>query len=99
MIHLLGSCLAHYDKITSLQGNLCVHDIFGGNDSVQLKGLEIAAELKYLLSLLTLCWHFSKKPFVLFLKETGYTDEDVLIQEPKAGVTSHAYFLFSNFDI
>ncbi|XP_057548325.1 uncharacterized protein LOC130826768 [Amaranthus tricolor] len=73
------------------QGNLCVHDIFGGNDSVQLKGLEIAAELKYLLSLLTLCWHFSKKPFVLFLEETGYTDEDVLIQEPKAGILKPAF--------
>lgn len=93
MIQFLRSCLVYYDKVTLLQGNLCVHDIFGGNDSVQLKGLEIAAELKYLLSLLTLCWHFSKKPFALFLEETGYTEEDVLIQEPKAGVTTHAYFL------
>ncbi|GAB4841968.1 hypothetical protein Ancab_011925 [Ancistrocladus abbreviatus] len=45
------------------QGNLNVESVFGGEDSVQLKGTEIAVELKYLLNLLTLCWHFSKKPF------------------------------------
>ena len=61
--------------------------MFGGQDSVQLKGSEIIADLKYLLDLLTLCWHFSKKPFPLFLEETGYTEENVLIQEPKAGVS------------
>ncbi|XP_021720438.1 uncharacterized protein LOC110688068 isoform X2 [Chenopodium quinoa] len=72
------------------QGNLCVQDVFGGNDSVQLKGPEIAVELKYLLKLLTLCWHFSKKPFPLFLEETGYTLEDVLLQEPKAGIVGHS---------
>lgn len=61
--------------------------VFGGRDSLQLKGSEITAELKYLLNLLTLCWHFSKKPFPLFLEETGYTEENVLIQEPKAGAS------------
>lgn len=61
--------------------------MFGGKDSLQLKGSEVTAELKYLLNLLTLCWHFSKKPFPLFLEETGYTDENVLLQEPKAGVS------------
>lgn len=75
---------------TSFQGNLCVHDVFGGNDTVQLKGPQIVMELKYLLNLLTLCWHFSKKPFPLFLEETGYTAEDVLLQEPKAGVNDAA---------
>ncbi|XP_021716549.1 uncharacterized protein LOC110684404 [Chenopodium quinoa] len=73
------------------QGNLCVQDVFGGNDSVQLKGPEIAVELKYLLKLLNLCWHFSKKPFPLFLEETGYTLEDVLLQEPKAGILKPAF--------
>lgn len=69
---------------------MCVHDVFGGNDTVQLKGPQIVMELKYLLNLLTLCWHFSKKPFPLFLEETGYTAEDVLLQEPKAGVNDAA---------
>lgn len=73
------------------QGNLCVQDVFGGNDSIQLKGPEIAAELKYLVNLLTLCWHFSKKPFPRFLEETGYTEEDVLLQEPKAGILKPAF--------
>ena len=74
-----------------LQGNLHVSSVFGGEDSTQLKGSEITAELRYLLNLLTLCWHFSKKPFPLFLEETGYTDENVLLQEPKVGVS---YFKF-----
>ncbi|GAB4850028.1 hypothetical protein Ancab_029326 [Ancistrocladus abbreviatus] len=73
------------------QGNLCVENIFGGEDSVQLEGPEIAAELRCLLNLLTLCWHFSKKPFPLFLEETGYTNEDVLLQEPKAGILKPAF--------
>lgn len=67
-----------------------VGGVFGGEDSKQLKGSGIAAELRYLLNLLTLCWHFSKKPFPLFLEETGYSEENVLLQEPKAGV-SHLY--------
>lgn len=70
-----------------LQGNLQVGREFGGSDSIRLKGPEIAADLRYLLNLLTLCWHFSKKPFPLFLEETGYSQEDVILQEPKAGVS------------
>lgn len=73
------------------QGNLHVERVFGGKDSVRLKGPEIVAELKHLLNLLTLCWHFSKKPFPLFLEETGYSNEDVLIQEPKAGILKPAF--------
>ncbi|KAI4329072.1 hypothetical protein L6164_021374 [Bauhinia variegata] len=73
------------------QGNLHVGSVFGGKDSLQLKGSEITAELKYLLNLLTLCWHFSKKPFPLFLEETGYSEENVLLQEPKAGILKPAF--------
>lgn len=68
------------------QGLLHVDRVFGGKDSIELKGSEVATELRYLLHLLTLCWHFSKKPFPLFLEETGFTKENVLIHEPKAGV-------------
>ena len=75
------------------QGNLSVASIYAGNDSVELKGAEVIADL-YLLNLLTLCWHFSKKPFPLFLEATGYSAEDVLMQEPKAGVSEN-YLLFS----
>lgn len=76
-----------------LQGNLHVGYVFGGKDSQQLKGPEIIAELRYLLNLLTLCWHFSKKPFPLFLEETGYSEENVLLQEPKAGVSWCSKFI------
>ncbi|KDP40681.1 hypothetical protein JCGZ_24680 [Jatropha curcas] len=73
------------------QGNLQVGRVFGGKDSLQLKGPEITTELRYLLNLLTLCWHFSKKPFPLFLEETGYTEDNVLLQEPKAGILKPAF--------
>ncbi|KAH1055751.1 hypothetical protein J1N35_033816 [Gossypium stocksii] len=73
------------------QGHLHVASVFGGKDSIELKGPDITAELKYLLNLLTLCWHFSKKPFPLFLEETGYAEEDVLLQEPKAGILKPAF--------
>ena len=70
-----------------LQGSLHVASIYAGKESIQLQGTSIIAELKYLLNLLTLCWHFSKKPFPIFLEATGYSQEDVLFQEPKAGVS------------
>lgn len=73
------------------QGNLHVANVYGGEESLQLKGPEIKAELRYLLNLLTLCWHFSKKPFPLFLQETGYSEENVLLQEPKAGILKPAF--------
>ncbi|XP_023526985.1 uncharacterized protein LOC111790343 isoform X1 [Cucurbita pepo subsp. pepo] len=73
------------------QGNLHVSGVFGNEDSSQLKGAEMISELKYLLHLLTLCWHFSKKPFPLFLEETGFSVENVLLQEPKAGILKPAF--------
>ncbi|KAH9713659.1 hypothetical protein KPL71_020414 [Citrus sinensis] len=73
------------------QGNLHVDSIFGGKDSVRLQGPGIIAEFRYMLNLLTLCWHFSKKTFPLFLEETGYAKEHVLLQEPKAGILKPAF--------
>jgi hypothetical protein len=61
--------------------------IYAGNGSVELRGVTVIEELKYLLNLLILCWHFSKKPFPLFLEATGYSNDDVILQEPKAGVS------------
>lgn len=75
------------------QGNVPVASIYAGDDSVELNGAPVIADLKHHLNLLTLCWHFSKKPFPLFLEATGYSSEDVLMQEPKAGV-SEFYLCF-----
>ncbi|KAJ8466460.1 hypothetical protein OPV22_029012 [Ensete ventricosum] len=78
------------------QGNLHVASIYAGEESVPLKGAEIVAELKYLLNLLNLCWHFSKKPFPLFLEATGYSQEDVLLQKPKAGILKPAFTILTD---
>ncbi|KAK4793366.1 hypothetical protein SAY86_023801 [Trapa natans] len=78
------------------QGNLPLSNVFGGDDCLQLKGSDIIAELSYLLKLLTLCWHFSKKPFPLFLQETGYLEGNVLLQEPKAGILKPAFTILSD---
>ncbi|XP_054784470.1 uncharacterized protein LOC129291233 isoform X2 [Prosopis cineraria] len=78
------------------QGNFLVDSVFGGRDSIRLKGSEITAELEYLLYLLELCWHFSKKPLPLFLEETGYTEENVLLQEPKAGILKPAFTVIAD---
>ncbi|PUZ77924.1 hypothetical protein GQ55_1G412300 [Panicum hallii var. hallii] len=80
------------------QGNLSVASIYAGNDSVELKGAEVIADLKYHLNLLTLCWHFSKKPFPWFLEATGYSAEDVLMQEPKAGILKPAFTILLDRD-
>lgn len=69
-----------------MQGNLPVASVYAGNDCVQLKGLEIIAELHSLLRLLTLCMLFSKKPFPVFLESAGFSPDDVLLQKPKAAV-------------
>ncbi|CAL0317954.1 unnamed protein product [Lupinus luteus] len=87
----LGDLAFGISFLLKRQGNYHVDSVFAGKDSSQLKGSDIIAELKYLLNLLTLCWHFSKKPFPLFLQETGYTEENVLFQEPKAGILKPAF--------
>ncbi|KAH1204452.1 hypothetical protein GLYMA_16G009100v4 [Glycine max] len=81
------------------QGDYHVDSEFCGTDSVQLKGSEITAELKYLLNLLTLCWHFSKKPFPLFLEETGYSEENVLLREAKAGILKPAFTIIADHEM
>ncbi|RYR39807.1 hypothetical protein Ahy_A09g045404 isoform B [Arachis hypogaea] len=83
----------------AVQGKYHVESVFADKDSLQLKGSDITAELKHLLTLLTLCWHFSKKPFPLFLKETGYNDENVLFQEPKAGILKPAFTIIVDHEM
>ena len=69
-----------------IQGNVQVASVYAGENCVQLKGPEIVAELKYYLWLLTLGILFSKKPFPVFLESAGFSEADVLLQKPKAGV-------------
>lgn len=69
-----------------LQGNQQVASVYAGEKSIELKGPEIIALLYHYLKLLTLCYLFSKKPFAVFLESTGYSQADVLLQKPKAGV-------------
>jgi len=76
-----------------LQGDLHVASVYAGSDCVQLTGPEIVAELKYYLRLLTLCMFFSKKPFPVFLESAGYSEADVLLQKPKAGVCKYLLLL------
>ncbi|CAK7333289.1 unnamed protein product [Dovyalis caffra] len=73
------------------QGNLQVASVYAGSNSVRLKGPEVIAEMYDLLRLLTLCMYFSKKPFPVFLELAGFSQEDVLIQKPKAGLLKPAF--------
>ncbi|XP_068658805.1 uncharacterized protein [Aristolochia californica] len=73
------------------QGNLQVASVYGGSDCVQLKGPEIMSDLIHHLRLLTFCMSFSKKPFPVFLEFAGFSLDDVLLQEPKAGFLKPAF--------
>ncbi|KAG9459553.1 hypothetical protein H6P81_004061 [Aristolochia fimbriata] len=73
------------------QGNLQVASVYAGPDCVQLKGPEFMADLIHHLRLLTFCMFFSKKPFPVFLESAGYSQDDVLLQEPKAGFLKPAF--------
>ncbi|EFJ33287.1 hypothetical protein SELMODRAFT_167667 [Selaginella moellendorffii] len=72
------------------QGHLHVASVFAG-DGCQLTGLEVVNTLKELLRLLLICLHFSKKPFPLFLEETGFSKDQVILQEPKAALLKPAF--------
>ncbi|KAK8491242.1 hypothetical protein V6N11_018721 [Hibiscus sabdariffa] len=73
------------------QGNSQVASVYAGNNCVELKGQEIKEELNNLLRLLTFCMFFSKKPFPVFLDSAGYSEEDVLLHKPKAGLMKPAF--------
>ncbi|KAA8548974.1 hypothetical protein F0562_000658 [Nyssa sinensis] len=73
------------------QGNLQVASVYAGENCVQLEGPGIIAELNHYLRLLTLCMLFSKKPFPVFLESAGYSDVDVILQKPKAGLLKPAF--------
>ncbi|XP_073106661.1 uncharacterized protein [Elaeis guineensis] len=73
------------------QGNLQVARVYAGNNCTELKGREVMVELIHLLRLLNLCMWFSKNPFPVFLEYAGYSQEDVLLQEPKAGLLKPSF--------
>ncbi|XP_051125831.1 uncharacterized protein LOC127247829 isoform X2 [Andrographis paniculata] len=73
------------------QGNLQVASVYAGENSKQLKGPEIIDQLHYYLRLLTLCFFFSKRPFPVFLETAGFSEPNVLLQKPKAGILKPAF--------
>ncbi|KAI4331302.1 hypothetical protein MLD38_029498 [Melastoma candidum] len=80
------------------QGILRVCDVFGGEDCVQVTNRDMIPELRYLMKLLTLCWYFSKKSFPVFLKENGYSEENVLLHQPKPGILKPAFTILVDHD-
>lgn len=60
--------------------------MFAGNNCIELTGCEILAELTHMLSLLQLCFLFSKKPYRVLMQSAGFSEEDVIIKELKTGV-------------
>ncbi|GBG70116.1 hypothetical protein CBR_g5746 [Chara braunii] len=73
------------------QGNCEVVAAFAGEESVHLEGPEAVAELKELSRLLDVCLHFSKKPFLQFLEATGFSTDQVLQKEGRAGLLRPAF--------
>ncbi|KAG2727007.1 hypothetical protein I3760_01G140100 [Carya illinoinensis] len=80
------------------QGNLQVASVYAGSDCIQLKGPEIVVELNKFLRLLTLCILFSKKQFPVFLESAGFSQEDVLLHKPKAGLLKPAFTIIRDKD-
>ncbi|XP_064945340.1 uncharacterized protein LOC135596950 isoform X2 [Musa acuminata AAA Group] len=73
------------------QGNREVASVYAGSNCIELKGCEIMVDLIHMLRLLNLCFLFSKKPYAVLLESTGYTEEDVLLKKPKAGLLKPAF--------
>jgi hypothetical protein len=70
------------------QGLWNVASVFAADETQELQGPLVLAEMKDLLRLLTVCMHFSKKTFPAFLEATGFTRDQVLLEEGRAGVSS-----------
>ncbi|KAL2338998.1 hypothetical protein Fmac_013444 [Flemingia macrophylla] len=73
------------------QGDLAVESVYGGSGCVELKGPQVVAELQELNRLLTLCMLFSKKPFQDFLNSAGFSQDRVLLHNPKAELLKPAF--------
>ncbi|XP_024376472.1 uncharacterized protein [Physcomitrium patens] len=73
------------------QGQLNVASVFAADENQQLRGPAVVGEMKELLRLLTVCMHFSKKTFPHFLEVTGFTRDQVLLEEGRAGLLKPAF--------
>lgn len=73
------------------QGQWDVAGVFAADESKQLHGPAVLADMKELLRLLTVCIHFSKKTFPQFLEVTGFTRDQVLLEEGRAGLLKPAF--------
>ncbi|URD90612.1 Lipase (class 3) [Musa troglodytarum] len=73
------------------RGNREVASVFAGSNCIELKGCGIMVDLIHMLRLLNLCFLFSKKPYAVLLESAGYTEDDVLHKEPKAGLLKPAF--------
>ncbi|CAO2832178.1 unnamed protein product [Amaranthus hypochondriacus] len=92
----LGDLAFGINYLIRRQGDFQVASVYASDDCIQLKGPEIVSELKYFLRLLTMCMLFSKKPFPVFLESSGYTEADVLLQKPKAGLLKPAFTIITD---
>ncbi|XP_078158538.1 uncharacterized protein LOC144554152 [Carex rostrata] len=73
------------------QGNVHVASVYAGSNCKELEGHDMMLELIELRRLIDLCYLFSKKPFPVFLELAGYSKEDALLQESKAGILKPAF--------
>lgn len=69
------------------QAQMNVAAVYVGDENEQLGGPGLLMEMKELLRLLTVCMHFSKKTYPKFLEATGFTRDQVILEEGRAGVS------------
>ena len=70
-----------------LQGQLHVLGIYAGEGSTRLRDSETVVLLMELQRLIHRCYLFSKKSWAVFLRETGYLPEHVILRSIRAGVS------------
>eukprot|EP00271_Cylindrocystis_brebissonii_P023018 TRINITY_DN91_c0_g2_i1.p1 TRINITY_DN91_c0_g2~~TRINITY_DN91_c0_g2_i1.p1 ORF type:complete len:897 (+),score=215.47 TRINITY_DN91_c0_g2_i1:1432-4122(+) len=74
------------------QGQLLhVDEVFAGEGSERLRGPAVVTELEELLRLTTFCYLFSKRTITGFLEGSGFTEEDILLYEPRAALLKPAF--------
>ncbi|CAM6057870.1 unnamed protein product [Sphagnum tenellum] len=94
----LGDLAFGINYLLRRQGQLHVAGVYAGGENQQLHGPGVLIEMRELLRLLTLCMHFSKKSFPLFLEASGFKADQVLLQEGKAGLLKPAFTVLVDHD-